>query len=257
MTDWQPRRPIPFSAVSNTDTGASSLLSRQAPSSIFPPRQGKLVRPSFQTANDFGFLPKFLLKIESSEYLGDIRKKILLGGQQNAPQEAKHTPPSPPPHTPSPPSAPKREPKESNYSLNTENIPDWQTPLQQPPPQPHASLAKCDITTGRVPCLNQSNDLASLDLSVLFLILPVNTSASTGPPYSKLVGLLYCGALQCNPAKNKICTNTKGSFSLSPPVSPILVPFLVFHGSKALIWIWAWRQCRPRKPLPNFLRYTS
>jgi len=31
-----------------------------------------------------------------------------------------------------------------------------------------AALAKRDVTTGRVPCLNQSNDFASLDLSVLF-----------------------------------------------------------------------------------------
>lgn len=129
--------------------------------------------------------------------------------------------------------------------------------LCNPPTQPHASLAKCDITVGRVPCLNQSNDLASLDLSVLFLILPVNTSASTGPPYDKLVGLLYCGALRCNPAKNKICTNTKGSFSMSPSVSPVLPPFLVLHGSKALIRTWACWQCRPRNSLPNFLRYTS
>lgn len=124
-----------------------------------------------------------------------------------------------------PPSPHKREPRKSDGSLNTENIPRWQTPPQQSPLKPHASLAKCDITTGRVPCLNQSNDLASLDLSVLFLILPVNTSASTGPPCSKLVGLLYCGALQCNPAKNKICTNTKGSFSMFPPPAAPFFPF--------------------------------
>lgn len=69
--------------------------------------------------------------------------------------------------------------------------------------QPHASLAKCDITTGRVPCLNQSNDLASLDLSVLFLILPVNTSASTGPPYSKLVGFIVLRCFAMQPCKEQ------------------------------------------------------
>lgn len=120
---------------------------------------------------------------------------------------------------------PRREDLERAMAAWTQKI----SPLADPssattPPQPHASLAKCDITTGRVPCLNQSNDLASLDLSVLFLILPVITSASTGPPNSKLVGLLYCGALQCNPAKNKICTNTKGSFSTSLPSASPLSP---------------------------------
>ena len=76
--------------------------------------------------------------------------------------------PAPPSPAFPPPSPWNRESRETDGSLNTENSPSWQTPPQQFPPQPHASFAKCDVTTGRVPCLNQSNDLASLDFSVLF-----------------------------------------------------------------------------------------
>lgn len=115
---------------------------------------------------------------------------------------------------------------------NTEKNQNWQYPFTANCIfcQILASRAKCEFTTGRVPCLNQSNDFASLDLSVLFLkILPVNTSASTGPPYCNWSA--YCTVVLCNatnPAKNMICNkNTKGPFSL-------LSSSLFLHGSKAL-----------------------
>lgn len=54
--------------------------------------------------------------------------------------------------------------------LNTENTSELAGPFDSNCIfcQILASRAKCEFTTGRVPCLNQSNDFASLDLSVLF-----------------------------------------------------------------------------------------
>lgn len=99
------------------------------------------------------------------------------------------------------------------------------------PPTP-ASLAKSDVTTGRVPCLNQSNDFASLDLSVLFFfILPVNTSASTGPPNRTWRAfVLRCFAKQ--PCKEQTPDNTKGSPPPRPPVPELsfsMVPKLYYE----------------------------
>lgn len=94
--------------------------------------------------------------------------------------------------------------------------PDTDSPQSwQGPPAP-ASLANSDVTTGRVPCLNQSNDFASLDLSVLFFILPVNTSASTGPPNRTWWAfVLWCFAMQ--PCKGQTPDHTKGSLPPPPP----------------------------------------
>lgn len=123
------------------------------------------------------------------------------------------------------------------------------------PPTP-ASLAKSDVTTGRVPCLNQSNDFASLDLSVLFFILPVNTSASTGPPNCTWWAfVLWCFAMQ--PCKEQTPDNTKGSPSLSPPPPPPSPPSLFSPWFQSFIMNWACWQRRPCNPLQNFLRYTS
>ena len=82
--------------------------------------------------------------------------------------------PAPPSPAFPPPSPWNRESRETDGSLNTENSPSWQTPPQQFPPQPHASFAKCDVTTGRVPCLNQSVKPLLTSLTLYSL----NTSAS-------------------------------------------------------------------------------
>lgn len=60
----------------------------------------------------------------------------------------------------------------------------------------NALVAKYEITMGRVPCLNQSDVFSSLDLSVLSI--PVNTSASNGPPFCVILvtHVLWCFAMQ-------------------------------------------------------------
>lgn len=92
-----------------------------------PPTHGKLVRPSFQTASCVSFLPPFLLEIEFSDYLGDTKENLIT---ESRVLSYKQIPPSP---TFLPPGPYKREPKKNNGSLNTENIPNWQTPPQQSP----------------------------------------------------------------------------------------------------------------------------
>lgn len=94
---------------------------------------------------------------------GRHKKEDLLGGATECSPRSK-TNPTFPNHP-----APTRGNPERAITAWTQKTSPIGRPLLSNPPQPHASLAKCDITTGRVPCLNQSNDLASLDLSVLFL----------------------------------------------------------------------------------------
>lgn len=72
-------------------------------------------------------------------------------------------------------------------------VPRWQGP----------AAPICDTATGRVPCLNQSSDFASLDLSVLFITSSceyLSLTRAAGPYRWRFV--LWCFATQPCKAQN-------------------------------------------------------
>ena len=127
----KPTHPLPVVSKHHM-TCQSSLLSKRAESSIFPhPWQTcKAFLPNSRL-HWFSFLVPTGNRILRTPRR---RNKDLITKQQSVPLEADTAFPPPGPY--------KREPKESDGSLNTENIPNWQTPSQQ---SPSASCFTCKV----------------------------------------------------------------------------------------------------------------
>lgn len=120
----------------------------------------------------------------------------------------------------------------SGNNLNTENIQNWQDPLQEL----HLLLNSCFTCKvwhyhGTSALLEPKQRFCQSRPLCAFFILPVNTSASTEPPYCSWWA--YCTVVLCN------ATLQRTRFLIIPKVPPLFLlpppPLLFLHGSKALI----------------------